>query len=51
MEVYNRENISLDPSKISKNPRERALAKLMINSFWGKFGQRNNMDLKNILNS
>uniref|UniRef100_A0A915HT25 Ycf1 n=1 Tax=Romanomermis culicivorax TaxID=13658 RepID=A0A915HT25_ROMCU len=31
MEVYNRENISLDPSKFSKNPAKR-------------FGQQNNMD-------
>uniref|UniRef100_A0A915IJU2 DNA-directed DNA polymerase n=1 Tax=Romanomermis culicivorax TaxID=13658 RepID=A0A915IJU2_ROMCU len=44
MEVYNRENILLDPSKISKNPRKRALAKPMLNSFWGKFGQQNYMD-------
>uniref|UniRef100_A0A915L7Y9 Uncharacterized protein n=1 Tax=Romanomermis culicivorax TaxID=13658 RepID=A0A915L7Y9_ROMCU len=36
MEVYNRGNISLDPWKISKNPGKRALAKLMLNSFWGK---------------
>uniref|UniRef100_A0A915KRP9 DNA-directed DNA polymerase n=1 Tax=Romanomermis culicivorax TaxID=13658 RepID=A0A915KRP9_ROMCU len=35
MEVYNQEKISLDPSKISKNPGKRALAKLMLNSFWG----------------
>uniref|UniRef100_A0A915KJ18 Uncharacterized protein n=1 Tax=Romanomermis culicivorax TaxID=13658 RepID=A0A915KJ18_ROMCU len=39
MEVYNRENISLDPSKIFKNPGKRALAKLMLNSFCEKFGQ------------
>ena len=26
--------------KIKKNPGLRALAKLMLNSFWGKFGQR-----------
>uniref|UniRef100_A0A915KAR5 DNA-directed DNA polymerase n=1 Tax=Romanomermis culicivorax TaxID=13658 RepID=A0A915KAR5_ROMCU len=51
MEVYNRENISLDPSKISKNPRKRALAKLMLNSFLGKFGQQNNMDKIIIYNS
>lgn len=31
-----REGIKLDPSKISKNPGMRALAKLMLNSFWGK---------------
>jgi hypothetical protein len=31
-----RESIQLDPSKITKNPGKRALAKLMLNSFWGK---------------
>uniref|UniRef100_A0A915L6I5 Uncharacterized protein n=1 Tax=Romanomermis culicivorax TaxID=13658 RepID=A0A915L6I5_ROMCU len=36
MEVYNHENVSLDPSKISKNPGKRALAKGMLNFFWGK---------------
>jgi len=34
--VEERENIYLDPSKIAKNPGKRALAKLMLNSFWGK---------------
>ena len=36
------ENIKLDQSKINKNPGLRAVAKLMLNSFWGKFGQRDN---------
>ena len=34
--------IRLDPSKIEKNPGRRSPAKLMLNSFWGKFGQRPN---------
>ena len=34
--------IELDRSKIEKNPGLRSLAKLMLNSFWGKFGQRPN---------
>jgi hypothetical protein len=38
-----KEGIKLDHSKIQKNPGLRALAKLMLNSFWGKFGQRSNM--------
>ena len=42
-EYYEREGILLDKSKIEKNPGLRALAKLMLNSFWGKFGQRLNM--------
>lgn len=32
----------MDPAKIEKNPGRRSLAKLMLNSFWGKFGQRAN---------
>uniref|UniRef100_A0A915K882 Uncharacterized protein n=1 Tax=Romanomermis culicivorax TaxID=13658 RepID=A0A915K882_ROMCU len=58
MEVYNRENIPLDPSKIPKNPGKRALAKLMLNLFRGKLVNKtiwirllSTMHLKNILNS
>jgi len=40
---YQREGIRLDPANIKKNPGLRSLAKLMLNSFWGKFGQRSNM--------
>ena len=36
------ENIQLDPEKIEKNPGKRATAKLMLNSFWGKFGEKQN---------
>ncbi|XP_068720877.1 uncharacterized protein [Montipora capricornis] len=39
---YAREGIRLDPAKIEKNPGLRALAKMMLNSMWGKFGQRIN---------
>jgi hypothetical protein len=35
--------IKLDPSEIEKNAGLRAIAKLCLNSFWGKFGQRENM--------
>ena len=34
-----RETIRLDPSLIVKNPGRKATAKLMLNSFWGKFGE------------
>ena len=37
------EKIQLEPQKICKNPGKRQLAKLMLNSFWGKFGQRSNL--------
>ena len=35
--------IKLDPEKVEKNAGLRQLAKLMLNSFWGKFAQRENM--------
>lgn len=37
-----REGIELNYHDIQKNPGKRMLAKLMLNSLWGKFGQRNN---------
>ena len=37
-----REGIDLDPVHIRKNPGRKATAKLMLNSFWGKFGERQN---------
>lgn len=36
------ENIELVPQKIVNNPGLRSLAKLILNSFWGKLGQREN---------
>lgn len=38
-----REGILLNCNNIKKNPGLRSLAKLMLNSFWGKFGQRSNL--------
>ena len=35
-----KEGISLEYQKIAVNPGQRALAKLMLNSMWGKFGQQ-----------
>ena len=40
---FEKEGVSLDREKIEKNPGLRALAKLCLNSFWGKFGQRLNL--------
>ena len=37
-----KEGITLDPDKIDKNPGRRSLAKMMLNSFWGKYGQKGN---------
>ena len=36
-------DIALDRDKIQDNPGKRAVAKLCLNSLWGKFGQRQNM--------
>ena len=37
-----REKIDLNPQMVRKNPGRKATAKLMLNSFWGKFGERQN---------
>ena len=37
-----KEGIWLDLTKIAENPRRKAMAKFMRNSFWLKFGQQNN---------
>ncbi|XP_068671232.1 uncharacterized protein [Montipora foliosa] len=39
---YARKGLRLDATQIEKNPGLRALAKMMLNSMWGKFGQRIN---------
>ncbi|XP_074111400.1 uncharacterized protein LOC141535387 [Cotesia typhae] len=44
-----REGVKLEQEKIEKNPGLRSLAKLFLNSFWGKFGQRENMKKKPIV--
>ena len=36
------EGICLDPGSISLNQGKRATNKLLLNSFWGKFGENNN---------
>ncbi|XP_078364066.1 uncharacterized protein LOC144648356 [Oculina patagonica] len=41
-DYYEREGIQLEYHKIHYNPGLRALAKMMLNSFWGKFVQRPN---------
>ena len=42
-DIFENQGIQLDPTKISYNLGLRALAKLMLNSFWGKFAQRSNL--------
>ncbi|XP_055349061.1 uncharacterized protein LOC129595951 [Paramacrobiotus metropolitanus] len=43
-EVLERETVSLIPDRTEDNPARRAIAKIMLNSFWGKFGQRDNLE-------
>ena len=38
-----KEGIDLDPQSIEHNPGKRSIAKLMLNSFWGKLSQRPNL--------
>ncbi|XP_015793693.1 uncharacterized protein LOC107370221 [Tetranychus urticae] len=45
------EDVDLDPSKIEKNPGKRSIAKLMLNSFWGKLAQNQNMPKTDVLRS
>jgi hypothetical protein len=42
-DYHEKKGIFLDYNSIKNNPGLRALAKLMLSSFWGKFGQRSNM--------
>lgn len=38
-----KENLGIKLGKIENNPGKRAVAKICLNSLWGKFGQRQNM--------
>ena len=42
LRYQDREGIPLDIASIAKNHGRKATAKLMLNSFWGKFGERVN---------
>ncbi|XP_049823358.1 uncharacterized protein LOC126265564 [Aethina tumida] len=44
------EKVKLTPERIENNPDLRSLAKLMLNSFWGKCGQRENQPQTTIVN-
>ncbi|CAH1103834.1 unnamed protein product [Psylliodes chrysocephalus] len=41
--VKDQMGIDLDIDKIAPNPGKRAVAKICLNSLWGKFGQKQNM--------
>lgn len=47
---FNTEGIKMKFSDIVKNAGLRSLAKLILNSFWGKFGQRENLPKTCIIN-
>ncbi|KAF4525825.1 hypothetical protein B566_EDAN013274, partial [Ephemera danica] len=42
-DYFEHEKVQLNYNEIDYNPILRALAKLLLNSLWGKFGQRSNM--------
>ena len=41
-EYEEREGVNLEPEKVIKNGGRKQVAKLMLNSFWGKFGEKPN---------
>lgn len=49
-EFFEMEDVKLEFSDILANPGLRSLAKLMLNSFWGKMGQRENQPKTSIVN-
>ncbi|KAG8238191.1 hypothetical protein J437_LFUL014067 [Ladona fulva] len=46
---FHERKITLEEGKIKSNPGMRQLAKLMLNSFWGRFGMRENLPQCSIL--
>ncbi|XP_020298951.1 LOW QUALITY PROTEIN: uncharacterized protein LOC109863157 [Pseudomyrmex gracilis] len=44
-------SIALDRANIAQNPGLRSVAKLCLNSFWGKFGQRSNLTSTEVVKS
>ncbi|XP_055908156.1 uncharacterized protein LOC129942989 [Eupeodes corollae] len=51
LDFLEKENIKMDYEEITKNEGKRSLAKLILNSFWGKFGQRENQTKTIIVNN
>lgn len=45
------EGVVLEKHNIAQNPGLRSVAKLCLNSFWGKFGQRTNLPNTEIVNT
>lgn len=51
VEYRRRYGIQIDPAQVRKNPARRAIAKLCLNSLWGKFSMRNNLTITKIVAS
>ena len=47
---FEKEGIKLDESNINKNPGLRSVMKLMLNSFWGRFGMDTNKTMITFVN-
>ena len=50
-EMKKKEGISLAPARIEKNERLRFIAKILLNSFWGYLGMRDNMPKTRYVNN
>ena len=50
-EYFEKEHIRLEPQKIQKNEGLRFIAKILLNSFWGYLGMRDNMPKTKYINS
>jgi hypothetical protein len=48
-DYFENEGVLLDYDKIEKNEGMRSLAKLLLNSFWGRFGMRSNLKQTNFI--
>jgi G:T-mismatch repair DNA endonuclease (very short patch repair protein) len=50
-EIYAHERFAVEINKIDFNPGRRQMAKILLNSFWGKFAQRENLTQVEFLNA
>ena len=50
-EMKKKEGISLDPARIEKNEGLRFIPKILLNSFWGYLGMRDNMPKTRYVNN
>ena len=48
---YEKEGVHLDEQKIAKNEGLRFISKILLNSFWGYLGMRDNMEKTQYINS